>query len=395
MESSRMIFSAKRPVIGIPFNYDESWIGGTYYIKNLISSLNLLPNSEKPDIWMISHGKDSFDFILNATSYPRLNWLRPGMLDGNYAGVSRKIKLLSVFVPWFVKKKLHFDMIYPSPFDMNWQQTACWIPDFQDKHLPDFFTAEEIALRERQHRSYFESFKHMVFSSDAARIDFDTFYPEAKVKRHVVHFAVFEAVSPVENHQAVLAKYSLPERFFYCPNQFWIHKNHDVVISAVALLKARGVETTVVFSGKEHDPRAPEHTAKLKARVAGEGLERNIRFLGFIPREDQMVIFRKAISIIQPSLFEGWSTVIEDAKSVSQYVLASRIPSNVEQTNTNIEYFEPTNPAELAELMSHFVENDPVRQIVDYRQHQLEFAHSFINVVKSVMETNQTGTHSC
>lgn len=389
-----MIRQKTRPVIGIPFNYDESWIGGTYYIKNLISSLNLLPASEQPDIWMISHEENSFEFIRNATNYSRLNWLRPAMLDGTYDGVSRKIKLLSKLTPWLLKKKINFDMIYPSPFDNDWLQTACWIPDFQDKHLPDFFNADELEMRERQHRSYFENFNHLVFSSNAARDDFNTFYPEAKVNQHVVHFAVFEAAPNVEDYKAVLERYGLPERFFYCPNQFWIHKNHDVVISAVALLKARGIETMVVFSGKEHDHRAPEHTSRLKARVLSEGLERNIRFLGFIPREDQMVIFRKAISIIQPSLFEGWSTVIEDAKSISQYVLASNIPANVEQADTNIEFFDPTDPVELAELISPLVEHDPVRQLVDYGSHQLDFAQSFMKVVQHVMNTTKLTKNS-
>lgn len=385
---ARMIFSTNRPVIGIPFNYDEGWIGGTYYIKNLISSLNLLPESERPDVWMISQEEKSFKFICETTNYSRLKWLRPAMLNGTYDGVSRKIRLLSRFTPWLLKTKINFDMIYPSPFDNSWCQTACWIPDFQDKHLPEFFSADELLLRERQHRSYFENFKHLVFSSNAARVDFNNFYPEANVKQHVVRFAVFEAEPDMDNYIDVLRKYDLLVRFFYCPNQFWIHKNHDVVISAVALLKSRGIEATVVFSGKEHDHRAPEYTARLKARVVSEGLEGNIRFLGFIPRDDQMVIFRKAISIIQPSLFEGWSTVIEDAKSVSQYVLASRIPANVEQADTNIEYFDPTDPVALAELMSPLVEHDPVRQIVDYRSHQLGFAQSFMSVVKTIMNSD-------
>lgn len=380
-----MTFPVRRPVIGVPFNYDESWIGGTYYIKNLISSLQLLPDSEQPDIWILSQEEDSFEFIRKTTNYPRLEWLRPAMLAGIYGGVSRKIRLLSWLAPWFVKKKISFDMIFPFPFDTRLQQTACWIPDFQDKRLPEFFSADEIAIRERQHRDYFENYKHLVFSSDAARIDFDTFYPEANVVKHVVHFAIFEPSPSKPDYAKVLEKYRLPERFFYCPNQFWIHKNHDTVISAVALLKGSGIEVTVVFSGKEHDHRAPDYTKNLKERVVREGLEQNILFLGFIPREDQMVVFRTAISIIQPSRFEGWSTVIEDAKSISQYVLASRIPSNVEQADTNIEFFESTDPASLAELMRPYVNIDPVKIIVDYRLNQLDFAHSFMNLVRSVM----------
>ncbi len=383
-----MKYLNKRAKIGIPFNYDESWIGGTYYIKNLIASLNLLPPKSQPDVWLISQEENSYLFIKKESNYKRLNWLKPSMLAGKYEGHSRKIRLLSKLVPNFLKRKIQFDMIYPSPFEWSWSQTVCWIPDFQDKHLPNFFSAEELKQREQQHRKYFETFKHIVFSSHAACQDFNHFYPEAKVAKHVVHFAVFEPKFELANYKAVLAKYKLPDRFFYCPNQFWIHKNHDVVISAVALLKSQGVEAVVVFSGKEHDHRAPGYTKKLKQRVLEEGLQDNILFLGFIPRNDQMVIFQKAICIIQPSLFEGWSTTIEDAKSVSQYVVASRIAANLEQGGVNIEFFNPRDSIELAKIIRPMVDVDPVRKIIDYTQHQKEFADSFMDVLSSVTKSS-------
>lgn len=380
-----MSIFARRAVIGIPFNYDESWIGGTYYVKNLISALDLLPAAEKPDVWMLSHGENSFEFIRQATGYSRLNWIRPALLSGIDGGVSRKIKWLSRIAPRFMKRKIEFDMIFPYPVDTKWQQTACWIPDFQDKRLPGFFKREELEAREQQHRDYFENYRHLVFSSKAALSDFEEFYPEAVVKKHVVRFAVFEPAPQCVDFESILRKYELPERFFYCPNQFWIHKNHDVVIRAVSHLKEQGFKATVVFSGKEHDHRAPDHTANLKTRVAAAGLESEVRFLGFIPRDDQMVIFRRAIAIIQPSLFEGWSTVIEDAKSVSQYVLASRIAANVEQATRNVDFFDPHDAIELAALIRKYAEREPAREQIDYSVHQLDFARSFMSVVKAVM----------
>lgn len=377
----------KRPVIGIPFNYDESWIGGTYYIKNLVSSLNLIAPAKQPDVWIISHSETSFEFIRNGTGYPRLNWIKPGLIEGIDGGISRKVKLLSWLTPRFWKRQLTFDLIFPYPIDTRLQQTACWIPDFQDKRLPEFFSADELRAREAQHRSYFTDFRHLVFSSNAAQADFEEFYPEAMVQKYVVHFATFEPMQPNLAPAAVLSRYELPERFFYCPNQFWIHKNHDTVIDAVKLLKDRGIEIVVAFSGKEHDHRAPDHSERLRNKVTQWGLSENVRFLGFIPREDQMVIFRHATCIVQPSLFEGWSTVIEDAKSVSQYVIASRLPANVEQAEENIEFFDATDSAALAALLEKYTEAAPARKALDYGKYQQEFADSFMGVVHSVMNT--------
>lgn len=375
----------RRPVIGIPFNYCESWIGGTYYIKNLISSLNLIPAAKQPDVWIISHSKTSFDFIKQGTSYPRLNWIMPAMIQGIDGGIYRKAELLSCLITGFWKKELSFDLIFPYPIGNKLQQTVCWIPDFQDKRLPNFFSANELKAREDQHRSYFNHFRHIVFSSNAALHDFEEFYPEANVNKYVIHFATFNPMPPNYQSDEVIKRYELPDRFFYCPNQFWIHKNHETVIKAIKLLKDKGIEIVVAFSGKEHDHRAPDHSATLRKRVSELLLTQNVRFLGFIPREDQMVIFRRATSIVQPSLFEGWSTVIEDAKSVSQFVIASNLPANVEQAVENIEFFEATDFEALAALLEKYAATPPARKILDYGKYQQEFANSFMNVVYSVM----------
>ncbi len=224
--------------VGIPFLYPEYWTGGVYYIKNLVSSLLLLPEPEQPMIWMLCDTEELFTFVRDETAYPHLDWIPAAKIGDN-------------------DQSLHLDAIFPFPISTTIPQTACWIPDFQEKHLPEFFTAEEIQFREQQHRHYFENFSHMVFSSRAALADFDRWYPEARTNRHVLHFAVFERTPEPAEHEAVLQKYGLPARFFYCPNQFWIHKNHTTVIKAVEHLMTEGVETTVVFSGREYDYRAP------------------------------------------------------------------------------------------------------------------------------------------
>ncbi|WP_341679171.1 glycosyltransferase [Niveibacterium sp. SC-1] len=374
----------KRPVIGIPFNYDESWIGGSYYIKNLVSALNLLPNSTKPVVWMLSHGKDSYDFIKNATQYPRLNWIRPAFLSGIDGGASRRARLFSRLTPFLLKKRVSFDMVFPYPIDTGLRQTVCWIPDFQDKHLPELFSAEELAAREKQHVDYFTHYRHIVLSSHAAKADFEHYYPQAQVQKHVIPFAVFESETNQLDAEHVRKKLALPKRYFYCPNQFWIHKNHQLVIDAVRILKEAGRDVVVAFSGKEHDHRAPDHAENLKQQVRSHGLENNIRFLGFIPREEQMAVFSGATSVVQPSKFEGWSTVIEDAKLSSQYVLASRIPPNVEQITQNVEFFNPDDPNELASLLAKYSDADPACQPIDYRACQLRFAEAFMTVVRAV-----------
>ena len=55
--------------------------------------------------------------------------------------------------------------------------------------------------------------------------------------------------------------------------------------------------------------------------------------------------------LIQPSLFEGWGTVLEDAKVLDKTVLLSDIPVHREQMNEKCTLFEPHDADELARLI--------------------------------------------
>lgn len=375
---------AARATIGIPFDYQEVWIGGTYYIRNLVASLNLLPESERPDVWMLSNNKESFDYIVTETNYPHLYWQPPSTLKGIDGGVSRRVRWLSRLTPSFLKHERKFDVIFPHPLDWGSKQTVCWIPDFQDKRMPEFFDDTEIAAREKQHRDYIKNFRHLVFSSRDAEADFRHFYPEAATRTHVVHFATFLPDISTIDHQAVRQRHGLPERYFYCPNQFWIHKNHKTVIEAVARLAEAGIVVTMAFSGKEHDHRAPDHTQNLKDLARQRGVADQVRFLGFLPRDEQLSLFANAVAIVQPSLFEGWSTVIEDAKALGQYVIAADLAVNREQIDTNVDFFDPLAPLALAECIGRYAQVDPSTVPVTYESHQRAFAQDFMSVVDEV-----------
>jgi glycosyltransferase involved in cell wall biosynthesis len=55
--------------------------------------------------------------------------------------------------------------------------------------------------------------------------------------------------------------------------------------------------------------------------------------------------------VLQPSLFEGWSTSVEEVKSLGKSIIVSDIPVHREQDPSFALYFDPQNPAELAEKL--------------------------------------------
>src|SRR5690606_26082660 len=64
-----------------------------------------------------------------------------------------------------------------------------------------------------------------------------------------------------------------------------------------------------------------------------------------------------SVAVINPSLFEGWSSTVEEAKALGKSVILSNIPAHVEQNPHKGIFFDPKNPYELAERME-FVLNE-------------------------------------
>jgi hypothetical protein len=88
-------------------------------------------------------------------------------------------------------------------------------------------------------------------------------------------------------------------------------------------------------------------------------------------------------AIIQPSKFEGWSTVIEDAKALNKFVLASNIPVHSEQIKKNVDFFDTENEQQLADKIISLFINKPVIQHHAYADDIRRFGELFLKVVTS------------
>jgi glycosyltransferase involved in cell wall biosynthesis len=61
-----------------------------------------------------------------------------------------------------------------------------------------------------------------------------------------------------------------------------------------------------------------------------------------------------ANAVIQPSFFEGWSTVVEDAMAVNTPVIASSLDVNIEQLADKGLYFDPGNVNSLVSILRDY-----------------------------------------
>jgi glycosyltransferase involved in cell wall biosynthesis len=88
---------------------------------------------------------------------------------------------------------------------------------------------------------------------------------------------------------------------------------------------------------------------QLKVWATSAGLSDNIRFLSLIPYTDVVQLMRQSIAVVQPSLYEGWSTTVEECKVLSKPILLSRIQVHEEQAPKHGTFVDKNNPSDLAE----------------------------------------------
>jgi glycosyltransferase involved in cell wall biosynthesis len=145
-------------------------------------------------------------------------------------------------------------------------------------------------------------------------------------------------------------RFGIPAKFVLVCNQLWRHKNHRVVIEATALLKREGLQIPVVIVGLPLDNRDPSNStvSEVLQLVAVNGLSSQILVLGQVDRGALIDLMRAAAVVLQPSLFEGWSTVVQDALAIGRPLLCSDIPVHREQAGDRGGFFCPDQPAALA-----------------------------------------------
>lgn len=345
----------------------REWIGGVYYVRNILKTLSFAPWFQECEVHVLvrrefretfaSLARDIARFHLHERreTKPFLERLTTPLLrplgrvyDAQVAGLAREI---------------HADLIFPvthEPFlGVNGTQVH-WIPDFQEFHLPQYFTTEDLVKRERLCSMIAKGARPLLLSSRSAQADWELCAPIRRNRTWILPFVsdIEVEIAGLEGvEEALLAEVDLwgegaAKPYVYVPNQFWQHKNHELVLDALELLKERGAELpTVICTGNVSDHRSKGHAAHLLARVDASGLGTHFCILSMVRRPQQLAIMRNARAVLQPSRFEGWNTGIMEARRLGRQLLMSSLDVHREQAPEGACFFDPDSAEQLAELL--------------------------------------------
>lgn len=372
---------------------DQGWLGGMSYFRNLFRALFALPERELAPV-IVTGTECTVESITG--EFPQIEIVRTALLDrGKMGWAARKaVQIMSgrdVLLDRFLRAN---NIAVISHFGHLGRgarvRVVGWIPDFQHKYLPAMFPPKERRLRDRSYEKQARYSSSIILSSAAAASDFARWFPQFAAKSRVLRFTadpMLESASPGD--PALRSRYGLTEPYFHLPNQFWVHKNHRVVIDALAILKARGLRFTVLATGNTDDHRHPGYLRTLLDHAKHCGVADEFRVLGVVPYADLVWLMSGALAVINPSRCEGWSTTVEEAKSLGKQVILSDIAVHREQMPEAGRYFDPDDAAQLARLLQECVRDfDPeqdraraARARASFPQRRAAFAKTYQSII--------------
>lgn len=372
-------------------NVSENWLGGLNYYRNLITAVVENEDLDIEPVIFLSNDADMKLF----KDYPEVTIVKTGLLTRwNLLWFIRKVlsKVFKRDILLEILLRLHkidiishmIDILYNVKFPR-----IGWIADFQHKHIPTLFSKEELCWRDSFFCKLVEKCDSIILSSNSAKNDFVSIYPEFQDKAEVLQFVVSLDKCAMPNRADQLKeKYHIDSKFFYLPNQYWVHKNHTVVLEALNMLNRENKKVLVVSSGHTADIRNKEYFTSIESYINNNNLHDVYYILGKIPYSDVQLLAQGCLSFINPSRFEGWSTTVEEAKTMGKRIVLSNISVHLEQNPQGGVFFNPDNPRELADKMWMLWNADSEKDVQqnDIESNNIKRRRVFVERYKNILE---------
>lgn len=389
--------SSSAPIpVGFTFVDDGNvWQGGLNYFRSLFLALQANPDAAVQPVAFIGRRADfaRYGFPSN------VRVVRDSTFDrGSFKWFGDKVASKLSGVLWFTNRVLRRHGVSVLSHGVATGDKSLksigWIPDFQHVHLPQFFPADELVRRTKDYRKLTAASDLLIVSSESARADLEGFAPRQSAKARVLRFCAVPPTLEPGIFAGLAATYDLGSQYFYIPNQTWAHKNHLTAVRALAALHPDYPDLKVVCSGGLVDYRNPGHLDALRAEIARHGLEQRFILLGAIPYGHIAPLMLHSVAVINPSLFEGWSTTVEEAKSLGIPLVLSNIAVHREQCDRGqATFFEPLDADDLAARMREKLlegrrKIDIAAALEEHRQRTYEFALTYSQIVAELATLN-------
>lgn len=343
--------------VGFIINFkSSSWLGGYNYFKNLF--LCLQENNNKKIIPVLITDQYN-DELIKDSIFSKYKIIKTNLVSRS--NITQKIlfKLLIIFFGRnfffdnFLKKN-NIKILSHSGWIGNKSEIKNfpWLPDFQEIHFPENFNILSKFIRKVRVVFCNKFSTKILISSKSVQKDLKTIdlnaYKNSILIKHSVEIPDFKKLKTMKY---LKKKYKIDNNYYFLPNHYWIHKNHITVLKALAIKNNLKKNYQVVSTGSTFDHRHPNHFFNIKSFIKKQSLEKKYKILKVVPYMDMISLMYYSIALINPSLSEGWSNTVEQAKAMKKDTIISNINVHKEQKDKNTILFKPNDYLSLKKIL--------------------------------------------
>ena len=247
-------------------------------------------------------------------------------------------------------------------------------PDFPEVDIPFIFTIWDMQHRLqpwfpevsrngewlRREEFYSTAIRRayaVIAGTEAGKTEIANFYgiPPNRIKLIPHPSPTFALNASKDTSRDVLAKYHIPEGYLFYPAQFWPHKNHVGLLLALSLLRENyGLKLPVVFVGTDWG-----NLKYVRQTADNLGLSSQTHFLGFVPRDDMIGLYRNAFALTYVTFFGPENLPPLEAFALGCPVIASNVAGSHEQLGDAALLVDPKDEGQIANAVKRLY-NDPI-----------------------------------
>lgn len=239
--------------------------------------------------------------------------------------------------------------------------TIVW--DLQHRLQPYFPEVSSNGVWEKREKAFkvcLQRATRVIVGTQVGEAEVESFYqiPSGRVKilpQPTPKFVLDELPSDAPQ---VLFHYHLPEKYLFYPAQFWPHKNHVGLLRAVRVLQDQyNIIFPVIFVGSDQG-----NQTYIRQLAAELNLSEQVHFLGFVPREVLISLYRHAFALTFLTFFGPDNLPPLEAFALGCPVIASNVAGAEEQLGDAALLVDPQDEHQIAFAIKSLYDDPELRQ---------------------------------
>ena len=281
---------------------------------------------------------------------------------------------------------LHIPVQYSPIYKAN-TPVIITMHDLQEYHFPQYFSLKERLHRFINNRMAIYDSDHIIVSFEHIKKDIIKYFniDSEKVSVCPPPFAEDWFLNKNESDwNQIQKKYNLKKKYILYPAATWEHKNHLTLLDAVKKIRNEGLDYELLCTGNK-----TKYFSILVIKIKELQLSDSVHFLGIVPEEDLISLYKNSALVVIPTLYEAGSGPLYEAMRYQVPVICSKVTSLPDTVANNEFLFDPENVSELVmKIKSGLIDEDFRRRNIENSKQRMEYfrkknySENFIEVYK-------------